>query len=1413
MRLEQRPGQGNAHKLIAIFLALLAWSNLFWSNPGMAQDETTGCVPGGSKSYQQFASGDFSYMEDTLEINDNGYIVLETGRRAINKEKLLMTSTQEVKVSLLFEGGGYESHFGYFLLSKAQAAGYVNANGSLNYSLVKSHIQPNDNFDMDSYDSNTFHYLFRQMKDNDNSSDDGGDGVLDTFMVRNALTSTVTSWIASNPGKTAEDFVGQYDDGTSYPFDVNGDGQLTARDMTKNLGLIAEGEEIVFFLVANRDYNNIFFNKTSYNPDTYTSTDCTSSSTINKIYHLGQARTGSGCRLDSGWLSEAAVDRLNTQFGITLNSTDLYLMQIRRNQKYPHLIVGAPADDPTQWILGWEDLQGGGDTDHNDMVFKVQRKTDGRAISTVLSEAIVALPNTYITAVDIEAQDYAVNCVSGVVSAANITFSNENFAGDWDYTYEECDPTSHCSVGCDASELTGSLTMSNLILSGDIDKDFVSANLSAQAGASTQMSFSSCHRPEHHGSHCRDRTTHNSFSNSSTSVNISGNAISVDSNGAFSGSFTISGQINAENSDNETCFQDWAGTLNKTVTLSGQLNGDWNTRKNDIRYFISVDDGQVWVEVTNWDSIILNDDRTRTKKARIDILSLGLVGNQLRWKAVFESNDDHCTPPEIHRVDIAYDASGNNFFSRGDPIVQGNVLYSGSFETPAASWTDKTKLRGHVKAYRIYDPNNPNQPDYTEIWDAGEQLAQRNLSNDPRRILVAMPTPISVPDLHMATGDGHTINFSGALQNGRILADTLTITDGIETFSDTGVNVLTGDKGGSGTINRFTGDYSITFIQPPVADVPIVASYTYYPNTSNVEVLGDFNTDYISDSMLGITDEYAEGAGYTYDFNEDGAFDDGDKIHLIKWVQGFTDGTGQTEKEWPLDAIDHSTPAIAGPPALPAWYYGIDISQQEREAFDTWAHLLKDKRAVLYVGSRNGMLHAFDAGAFRHGDNPATGFMEHRGYFASSDGSVDYGTGAELWAFIPNNCLSRLKFHANRALANADPPYVDASPSLEDVFYKEGNQTAFKTVLFSAEGNGGDTVFALDVTDPHNPVFMWEFGDPALWRSKSSPPIGKIARLNAAGEAKWVVFFVSGQTDLDQHPSVFMVDAISGTLLRRITLDGPGTANLGAVLSGSPAILDANGNGYVDRFYVGDNKGYIYRINIPDDSSSTLDLEDIQDCVLVKVSQPIYASPAVYPQNTYDSQGYVSSYHVKIMFGTGDNPYSNDNPNYGGTLYKFYVFDDVCGPLDSLMISRDSLGMECSCSQMQTEADAEWTYTLPVEHRVWAEAFAAAGTVYFGTATTDTEDPCSVPTVGTTHGNLYSLDLSSLPSQPTLVSGDIGNVVGIMVEDEHLYVKTNKPQTGTNLNSFGSGNYNNEVGVGVSFNTSKVPGSWRQVIP
>jgi hypothetical protein len=77
------------------------------------------------------------------------------------------------------------------------------------------------------------------------------------------------------------------------------------------------------------------------------------------------------------------------------------------------------------------------------------------------------------------------------------------------------------------------------------------------------------------------------------------------------------------------------------------------------------------------------------------------------------------------------------------------------------------------------------------------------------------------------TGDAAQTTFDGALTWLPARAGTVTLTDGTETFTDDGAGVLTGDLGGSGTVDYSTGLVEVTFNTAPGAAAPLTSTYEF----------------------------------------------------------------------------------------------------------------------------------------------------------------------------------------------------------------------------------------------------------------------------------------------------------------------------------------------------------------------------------------------------------------------------------------------------------------------------------------------------------------------------------------------------------------------------------------------------------
>jgi type IV pilus assembly protein PilY1 len=211
------------------------------------------------------------------------------------------------------------------------------------------------------------------------------------------------------------------------------------------------------------------------------------------------------------------------------------------------------------------------------------------------------------------------------------------------------------------------------------------------------------------------------------------------------------------------------------------------------------------------------------------------------------------------------------------------------------------------------------------------------------------------------------------------------------------------------------------------------------------------------------------------------------------------------------------------------------------------------------------------------------------------------GAGSELWAFVAAEHLPRLK----RLRQNApeirlsttlmSTPLTASSPTPRDyfvdgpisVYQKLGTDgSSERVIVYASMRRGGRELYALDVTEPTQPVFLWK-KTPAdlsvLGQTWSEPKLGRIKGhtgpvliMGAGYDAAAEDLPTPGSSTMGN--AVLVLDAISGALLRQFSTERSVPADV--------ALVDADFDGYVDRAYAVDVGGALYRLDFETGTSS-----------------------------------------------------------------------------------------------------------------------------------------------------------------------------------------------------------------------------------
>jgi len=433
----------------------------------------------------------------------------------------------------------------------------------------------------------------------------------------------------------------------------------------------------------------------------------------------------------------------------------------------------------------------------------------------------------------------------------------------------------------------------------------------------------------------------------------------------------------------------------------------------------------------------------------------------------------------------------------------------------------------------------------------------------------------------------------------------------------------------------------------------------------------------------------------------------GDDAGLINFVRG-------EGRLWKLGDIDHSNPAVVGPP--------MENESLMGTGYDSFKTTWKDRPEVLFVGANDGMVHCFTL-----------------------------QTGEERWAFIPYNLLPKLRnMRAVDAVSgdryfNRDV-YVDGTPVVRDV--KIGGN--WRTVLVCGQGKGSGSqqagglnfYFALDVTDPDDPQPLWEFTDPTLGETWSIPIFSRVDRTGYADGA-WVVFTGSGY---DNNPvevagqRFYAIDVETGTAFWWFDAGevDTGAGNIPNAFPGSPAQVDRDPpDGYVDAVYVGDLDGRLWKV---DASIQYVDAASWTGEILYTDPDhyPIITKPAV-----WINPG-VANAPPRVYFGTGGDDRAPD-----GATYSFIALIDGNVPEVEWFMGDDrALGLPA-------EKDAG---DLGAGEKVWADPVVADYIVYFSTLTGSIEsvDPCeSLAGIGKLYAR-YVQTVGNTPVGGTAFSSSTG---------------------------------------------------------
>lgn len=415
-----------------------------------------------------------------------------------------------------------------------------------------------------------------------------------------------------------------------------------------------------------------------------------------------------------------------------------------------------------------------------------------------------------------------------------------------------------------------------------------------------------------------------------------------------------------------------------------------------------------------------------------------------------------------------------------------------------------------------------------------------------------------------------------------------------------------------------------------------------------------------------------------------------DRLNYVRGDRSLEGGGGLRSRtavpgSAPLGDIVGSAPVYVGtPPFRYRATFEADAYSDFVAANDTNA----ERSRMVYVGSNDGMLHAF-----------------------KTTDEVD-GAMTEAFSYIPSPVIRNLRNLASPAYSHRY--FVDGTPSVQDAFFAKGGSGSpeWRTVLAGGLNRGGQGVYVLDITAPDDidsnsdadELLHWEFtdaDDEDLGYTYSRPAVVR------THNGDWVVVFGNGynNTEADGNQSatgnavLYFVDLATGDLIRKITLpagtaqDPTGAARPNGLAT--PAVVDIDGDDIVDYAYAGDLFGNMWKFNLTSNDENTWDVA-IKDGTTAAALPMFVARNAAGDYQPITTRPQVGrgprGFGQVVLFGTGKFMEADDRVLATLDVQSFYGIFDRASNSTSDIVARADLQQQ-TIDEQNTAGELWWRVT------------------------------------------------------------------------------------------------------------------------